>query len=206
MNAWCSPAKRAVLGLAIASTAALAQDVAILRKHTTEVGGFVGASYGVDKSRIMGGGNITYSLFTNLLPYAEVSYFPGIGRESAVSGITGAKAVFSLPATDFNFGVHLRVRLPNTRIVPYAVLGAGGMHLSGGTEIIESRNPLDPTRIDRTSVPRAPETSYATNFGGGFRLYAKEHLGFRGEFKAYKLSNDAFPVFYRVTGGFFFQF
>ena len=50
-------------------------DVPVLRQNMWELGGFVGASYGVDKSRIMGGGNLTYSVLRNILPYVEVSYF-----------------------------------------------------------------------------------------------------------------------------------
>src|SRR5256885_2241445 len=60
--------------------ASRAQDVPSVRKGTVEIGGFVGTSYGLDKLRIMGGGNVSYGVLRWLLPYVEVSYFPGIGR------------------------------------------------------------------------------------------------------------------------------
>src|SRR6478672_5742836 len=92
----------ALLPLAIP---ARAQDAPIIRKGVTEVGGFVGGSYGAvspsDRTRIMGGGNVVYSLTRPLMPFAEFSYFPGIGRSRNVPGIPNAVEIFSVPLTDF---------------------------------------------------------------------------------------------------------
>src|SRR5262245_44954284 len=51
-----------------------------------EVNGFVGASKGIDRYRVMGGGNISLRATSWLLPYGEFSYFPGIKREFTSSG------------------------------------------------------------------------------------------------------------------------
>jgi hypothetical protein len=182
-----------------------AQPAPILRAHTTEIGGFLGASYGIDKARIMGGGNICYSVIREVMPFAEVSYFPGIGRTAAVSGIQGATATFSLPITDFNFGVHLRVPIPKSRVIPYGVLSFGAIHNAAHTEQIQFPDQLNPGKFVTTPFNVGAETHFATSFGGGLRLYATERLGFRGEFKAYK-PTGGIDVFYRATGGFFFQF
>src|SRR5437588_4342261 len=107
---------------------AFAQDAPIIRKGVTEVGGFVGASYGIDKARVMGGGNVVYSLTREFMPFAEFSYFPGIGRTVSVAGIANTTETFSFPITDFNFGFHLRIPIPKSRIIPYAVVSVGGIH------------------------------------------------------------------------------
>src|SRR5208282_1121773 len=88
-----------------------ASDVPWLKQNTWELGGFAGASYGVDKSRIMGGGNLTYSVLKNILPYAEVSYFPSIQRTLTQSVPTvGTETIkYDLPLADVNFGIHARV-------------------------------------------------------------------------------------------------
>ena len=203
-----TPAKTVLLTAALAfftGTSLHAQPAPILRAHTTEIGGFVGASYGIDQARIMGGGNICYSIVKEVMPFAEVSYFPGIGRTAAVSGIANATATFSLPITDFNFGVHLRVPIPKSRVIPYGVVSFGAIHNSSHTEQIQFPDQLNPGQFVTTSFNVPAETHYATSFGGGLRLYATERLGFRGEFKAYK-PTGGIDVFYRATGGFFFQF
>jgi hypothetical protein len=73
-----------------------AQDVPAVRKGATEVAGFVGASYGIDEFRVMGGGNVAYALTREIMPYAEVSYFPGIGRRDTVNS---TNYVYSVPLT-----------------------------------------------------------------------------------------------------------
>ena len=185
---------------------AFAQDAPILRSHTTEVGGFVGASYGIDEARIMGGGNVVYALNRVIMPYGEVSYFPGIGRKASVSGIAGANSTFSIPITDYNFGVHVRIPIPKSRIIPYGVLGFGGIHAPKRDEKVSTPNPFDPTKTDITPVTVASSTDFAANFGAGLRYYATERLGFRVEFKAYKPTGTFSDTFYRIAGGFFFQF
>ena len=102
-------------GVALLAMPAMAQNAPILRPGVTEVGGFIGASYGIDKTRVMGGGNVVYSLTKTFMPFAEVSYFPGIGRSQQVVGIAGSSQVFSLPLVDFNAGFHLRIPIPKSR-------------------------------------------------------------------------------------------
>lgn len=203
-----TPAKTALLMAAMAivmGSSLRAQPAPILRAHTTEIGGFIGASYGIDQARVMGGGNICYSVVKAVMPFAEVSYFPGIGRTASVSGISGATATFSLPITDFNFGIHLRIPIPKSRVIPYGVLSFGAIHNSAHTEQIQFPDQLNPGKFVTTPFSVPASTNYATSFGGGIRLYATERLGFRGEFKAYK-PNGGIDMFYRATGGFFFQF
>jgi hypothetical protein len=191
--------------LAIVGTSLHAQPAPILRAHTTEIGGFIGASYGIDQARVMGGGNICYSVIKEVMPFAEVSYFPGIGRTGTVSGIAGATATFSLPITDYNFGVHLRVPIPKSRVIPYGVVSFGAIHNGAHTEQIQYPDQLNPGKLATAQLNVPADTHYATSFGGGLRLYATERLGFRGEFKAYK-PTGGIDMFYRATGGFFFQF
>jgi hypothetical protein len=185
---------------------ALAQDAPIIRKGVTEVGGFVGASYGIDQARVMGGGNVVYSLTRPLMPFAEFSYFPGIGRSRNVPGIAGAKESFSIPITDFNFGLHLRVPIPKSRVIPYAVISVGGIHSPQRTVVAEYPDPFNPSRKVQDNFTALASTDFAVSGGGGIRLYATERLGFRGEFKAYKPTGTFTNPFYRATGGFFFQF
>src|SRR5437763_2963623 len=51
-----------------------------IRANSFELGGFIGASYGIDQARVMGGGNVSYAVNKWLLPYVEYSYFPGFQR------------------------------------------------------------------------------------------------------------------------------
>jgi hypothetical protein len=194
-----------VIGLC-ASGALYAQSAPILRVHTTEVGGFVGASYGIDKARVMGGGNVVYSLTRELMVYGEGSYFPGIGRTANISGISGAKSTFSIPISDVNFGVHLRIPIPKSRIIPYGVLGVGVIHSPSRTENFTTPDPFNPGHTVQTPFPVSSSTDFAANFGGGLRYYTTERLGFRAEFKAYKPTGTYTDMFYRVAGGVFFQF
>src|SRR5262245_38320551 len=87
-------------------------QVSVVRSGSFEVGGFVGASYGVDKFRPMGGGNVTYAINKWILPYGEFSYFPGIARDIHISvpGLaTPVTGTFSVPLADIHGGVHIRV-------------------------------------------------------------------------------------------------
>src|SRR5262249_54051667 len=106
-----------------------AQIVSAVRSGSFEVGPFIGASYGIDELRVMGGGNITFALNKWVLPYAEYSYFPGIGRNATGSDavIGQYKLHYSIPISDFHGGVHLRIPIRESPIVPYLVFGAGGL-------------------------------------------------------------------------------
>ena len=194
-------------GVALLAMPALAQNAPILRPGVTEVGGFFGASYGIDKTRVMGGGNVVYSLTNEFMPFGEVSYFPGIGRSTTVPGLSGTET-YSVPLVDFNAGFHLRIPIPKSRIIPYGVISAGGIHTPDRTFTVSYPNPVIPTQTVSQSVLFDASTNFAASFGAGIRYYTTERLGFRVEFKAYKPVDAGTynNVFYRVAGGFFYQF
>jgi hypothetical protein len=189
---------------------AFAEDAAILRQNEFELGLFGGFSYGVDHSRFMGGGNITYSALSWLLPYAEVSYFPSIQRTAITPNI--GKEVFDLPLSDANFGVHIRKRLPHTPIVPYLVAGVGVLHSPARQEDFYTYiGPGYSSTADPKAV--AASTDFAENVGAGFRWYIKEQFGLRAETKGYHLSGGPLTAagtgshwIGRATFGIFFQF
>jgi hypothetical protein len=194
----------ACAGAAVITASAFAQG-AIIRQGVTEVGGFVGASYGIDQTRVMGGGNVVYSLTREFMPFAELSYFPGIGRSQKVVG-TSATETFSVPLTDFNAGFHLRIPIPRSRIIPYGVISAGGVHTPGRNITANLMLPGNGGTIQQM-LPVEAETQFAVSGGGGIRYYTTERLGFRAEFKAYKPTSGTFTdPFYRVAFGFFYQF
>ena len=188
----CRPSTILGICLLFGASFASAQDAPILRSGVFEVGGFVGASYGIDSTRVMGGGNVVYSWTRVLMPFAEVSYFPGIGRQQKVPGLPTATETFSIPLTDYNVGFHLRVPIPRSRVIPYAVVSVGGIHT--------------PSRQVQDSFTADASSDFAVSGGAGIRYYAKERWGFRGEFKMYKPTGNFTDPFYRVAAGIFFQF
>ncbi len=84
----------------------------------------------------MGGGNVTYSILSNILLYGEYSYFPAI--EHQVKNSQQALYDFKIPLQDINFGVHARVRIPKTPLVPYAVFGIGLLHSPSVTNTFQT--------------------------------------------------------------------
>lgn len=196
-----------ICAAALSIVPAIAQNAPIIRQGVTEVGGFVGASYGIDQTRVMGGGNVVYSLTRAFMPFGEVSYFPGIGRTLSVTGVPGATETYSIPLTDLNFGFHLRIPIPKSRIIPYGVISFGGIHTPQREVTATIRNPANPGQVITTPPLQADATtSFAVSGGAGLRYYATERLGFRVEFKAYRPTGTYTDLFYRVTGGFFYQF
>jgi hypothetical protein len=73
-----TPSRFLLIGiLATLGAAAAFGQVSAVRAGSFEIGPFIGASYGIDKFRVMGGGNITYALKNKyVLPYFEYSYLP----------------------------------------------------------------------------------------------------------------------------------
>jgi hypothetical protein len=153
------------------------------------------------------------------LPYAEFNYFPSIQR-STLSDAGGIKAkdVYDIPMTDVNFGVHLRVRVPHTRIVPYVVAGAGFFHFPQRSEQVYL---FDPTTQgypgpSQAGTPFAAGTNLAVTLGGGLRYYFNgEHFGLRAETKGYRLTSppggtsspfQSNPWIYSAEFGVFVQF
>jgi hypothetical protein len=205
----------------IFSAAAHAQDAAILRQNTFEVGPFVGMNYGLDSIRVMGGANATYSILPNLLLYGEYSYFPSIQHTEVDSNL--ARYRINIPLQDINFGVHVRIRIPRTPLVPYVVGGIGLLHSPSRTNTVQTFNELANDGVGAynspTAYPVASSTSFAFDYGAGVRWYVRENLGFRGEFKGYVLTGGPLHnhpgiigtglgenQIFRATVGFFIQF
>jgi len=163
----------------------------------TEVGGFIGGSYGLDSWRVMGGGNVAYALTRYIMPYGEFSYLPGISRQ--ISNSNG-NVNYDVRLIDFHGGVHIRFPLGQSKTVPYAVAGAGIIH-SGKTPITVAFP--DGFTVSDTI---AASTDFAVNFGAGLRYYATERLGFRVEGKVYKPTGTYTTPFYKIEVGVFFQF
>lgn len=179
-----------------------------------ELGGFVGATYGIGTYAEMGGGNLSYAVNKYLLPYVEFSYFPEIERQ--LSGTIGGtnnpyKVDYSLAGTDFHGGVHVRVPIKESRIVPYGVFGVGRMGYSSGTLNITYTDSSGATHNGGT-IQSPGGGRAAVNFGGGLRFYVHPRFGLRVEAKGYKPFGE--PAggnfgysnpFLKVEGGFFLQ-
>jgi hypothetical protein len=182
-------------------------QVAVVRSGSFEIGGFVGASYGVDAFRVMGGGNVTYAVNRWLLPYAEYSYFPGIARSISqpVPGIPNltAQSTFSAPLSDFHGGVHIRIPIRESRVVPYAVFGLGGLKRISRDTVLSYPGA---DGLSHNFVANDPGgTDFAVNFGGGLRYYLNQRFGFRLEAKGYKANGSITDTFGKVEAGFFYQ-
>jgi len=181
-------------------------QVSLVRSGSFEVGPFVGASYGVDKVRGMGGGNVTFAINKYILPYAEYSYFPGIGRTSTLN-IPGntITSITSFPLSDFHGGVHIRFPIRESPVVPYAVFGLGGLtHFS---RTITATYTEASGQTGSVSFNEPSGTDFTVNFGGGIRYYLSQRYGIRVEAKGYHPSGSS-PVsstFGKVEFGFFFQ-
>ncbi|MGA9067102.1 MAG: hypothetical protein WB332_17100 [Bryobacteraceae bacterium] len=188
--------------LFVLAPATLAQS-SVVRSGSVEIGPFIGASYGIDRFRVMGGGNITYALKNRyVLPYFEVSYFPGLPHTS--TDVSGTVYSYSTGLTDIHGGVHIRLPIfKESPLVPYLVFGVGALHASAttGTE----------TPVGLPSSPQSfpAATSFAYNGGGGLRYYigGSGRFGFRVEAKVYKPTSGDFSnsTIGKVEAGFFFQ-
>ncbi|MBZ5625265.1 MAG: hypothetical protein LAQ69_42175 [Acidobacteriia bacterium] len=182
---------------------AFAQDVPGTRTGTVELGALLGASYGTDNFRVMGGGNVSYALSSVFLPYVEFSYFPGLPRQATKQGDTLVTTDYSLPLYDFHGGLHVAIPLPSRRIVPYGVVGIGVIH-NLATTYQFNYTILGKPQTDNVTV--SPANNVAANFGGGLRLYLNEHFGLRFEGKAYKVAGDVtHGVFSKYEFGVFYQ-
>ncbi|MBM3782760.1 MAG: hypothetical protein FJW30_00285 [Acidobacteria bacterium] len=179
----------------------MAQSRSVVRSGSFEVGGFVGASYGIDEFRWMGGANVTYAANKWILPYGEFSYFPGIGRKQSrtIPGLSQPVNInYNIPLTDFHGGVHIRMPIREFPIVPYAVFGVGMIHAPSRQFNVN---------VEGIQVPftAAASTDPAVNFGGGLRYYINQRVGVRAEAKAYKPGGQFKETFGKVEFGFFVQ-
>lgn len=194
--------------LALPQSARAQEDAPSVRRNNVEVAFLGGASLGFEKYRFMGGANVGWAATKHIFPYAEVSYLPGLLRESEQNLGDGIvlRQRFEAPAYDFNAGLHLRAPVAESPVVPYAVIGVGAIRY-GSTNDVQlldsSGNVLDSGMIN---VPG--QSVMAVNGGAGLRYYVNEKVGLRFEFKAYKpVSGDIIKQdpFYRFTGAIFFQ-
>ena len=207
MASWTLRPAFGLLLLASITTCANAQRRDVVRSGSFEIGGFAGASYGIDQFRVMGGGNATFAVTKWLLPYVEYSYFPGIGREqSGTFGGNGAtyKYTYSVPLSDFHGGVHIRIPIRESPVVPYLVLGFGAVTNGARTEMATYTIP-GASSTSQQAVQVLSATNFAVNSGGGIRFYVNQRFGFRVEAKAYRPNGEFSKVFGKVEGGFFFQ-
>src|SRR4051812_32899558 len=113
---------RFVLLASLSALTCSAQFAPSVRAGISEVGLYGGASYGADSFRPMFGVNYSYSVNRFLLPYVEFSLFPELLRvkETQANRIEGTARLI-----DFHGGIHIRAARPESRFVPYAVLGFG---------------------------------------------------------------------------------
>jgi hypothetical protein len=179
-----------------------------------ELGGFVGATYGIGSYGEMGGGNLSYAVNKYLLPYVEFSYFPSLEREltGTIAGTNNPyKVDYSLVGTDFHGGIHFRVPIKESRIVPYGVFGVGRMGYSSGVLNIVYTD-QNGTSHNGGTLESPGGGRVAINFGGGLRFYTHPRFGFRVEVKGYKPFGEPSGVslgyanpFLKVEGGFFLQ-
>jgi len=193
------------LSVILFGPALLGQVAPIVRQGTTELGAFIGSSYGTDAFRVMGGGNVSYAVTRMFMPYGEFSYFPGLPRQAP--GGVGADgnpiiAKYDLPLADFHAGVHVRFRLAEHRFVPYGVFGVGGVHNYATTYNFSF---LSAGSVRTQPVQVAADTSFAVNFGGGIRYYINQKYGVRVEAKVYKATGTINDVFSKYEFGFFYQ-
>lgn len=180
---------------------ATAQTASVVRSGSYEVGGFIGASYGIDEFRWMGGGNVTYAATKYILPYAEFSYFPGISRSQSrtIPGLSQPVNInYRIPLSDFHGGVHIRMPIRELPIVPYGVFGMGLIHAPSRDFNVD---------VEGIQVPftAASTNDFAVNFGGGLRYYINQRVGIRAEAKVYKPTGQFNETFGKVEFGFFIQ-
>ena len=169
----------------------------VVRANSFEIGPFIGASHGLDSTRVMGGANVTYAVSKYILPYFEYSYFPGIPKQTTNQGVI---TNYSIPISDIHAGVHVRIPVfRESRFVPYGVFGMGGL--------VTRDSIAASTLTNGTVVPvPAPGTNaFAVNGGGGLRYYLGQRYGMRVEAKVYKGFGDLNETFSKVEFGFFFQ-
>ena len=186
-------------GLGLLSGQLAAQDAPYLRKGNIEGNVFVGASHGLDSWRWSAGGNVAMAVTRNWMPYAEYSYFPGIGRKDA------GGTHFSLPASDVHAGVHYRIPFGQKAFVPYLVAGAGVIHWSATTYQVTIPVPGQQPILHLNPV--SSRSDFAVNFGAGIRYYVfGESSGFRTEIKMYKPTGSFTDPFIKASVGFFYQF
>lgn len=198
-----------ILGLfLLAAWLANGQSVPSCKGGNFEVGLFGGESYGLDRFRPMGGANVAYGLSCALYPFAEASYLPGILRTVNVpTGSTTSAQQFSVNMTDFHAGLHVRLPRPESRVLPYGVIGVGLIRGSKSTGTVYNVSDFGTVAFTQ-QIPAS--TNFAVDFGAGLRFFFTERIAMRIEFKGFKPTSAPTPlepkVFYRFAIGPVFQF
>lgn len=199
----------AAIGAALSAAGSLAaQDVPSVRPGNLELGLFAGESYGLDRFRPMGGANFAYGLTRALFPFGEVSYLPGILRQTKVAtGATESNQQYSINMTDLHGGLHIRVPRAESRVVPYAIVGAGLIRSARSTATFYNTSRFGTVDAITTTVPSS--VNFAVNFGGGLRFFFTQRFAMRMEFKAFKATSAPDPldprIFFRFAIGPVFQ-
>jgi opacity protein-like surface antigen len=196
-----------VVGFGSAVSPVFAQNRYPCKTGNFELGLFGGESYGLDRFRPMGGGNIAYGLNCHFFPFAEVSYLPGVLRTVNIpTGATTSYQQFNVNMTDFHGGLHIRVPVPESRVLPYAVVGLGLIRGSSSTSTVYNVSNFGVVPFPQT-IPSS--TNFAVNFGAGLRFFFSERFAVRVEFKGFKPTSAPAPldprVFYRFAIGPVFQ-
>jgi hypothetical protein len=196
-----------LMGLSGAVSPILAQNSYPCKPGNFELGLFGGESYGLDRFRPMGGGNIAYGLNCRFFPFAEASYLPGVLRTvNVATGPNTSTQQFDVNMIDFHAGLHIRVPLPESRVLPYGVVGAGLIRGSESTATVYNVSPIGVVPFLHT-IPAS--TNFAVNFGAGLRFFFSERFAVRVEFKGFKPTSAPTPleprVFYRFAIGPVFQ-
>ncbi len=202
------PVARIALVSAFAVVSAYAQNVPYLRPGSIEVGPFLGASYGIVSAQYMIGGNVTIAANKILLPYVEYSYLPEVARPTIVNTVgTGTTATVNrnISFSDFHGGVHIRMPIHESPIVPYLAVGIGALTHSDQSIRVTFHN-ADGTTQTQT-LTQAGGSDFAFNAGGGLRFYIRgQRFGMRAEAKVYKPTGLFDSAFGKVEGGIFYQF
>lgn len=199
----------AVTALTIGGGALHGQNVPFLAPGNVELNGFIGVAAGGGNTGVGAGGNVAVAATRRLMPYAEYSYFPSltasaVRRDYPIGGTTEfATATGKASRQDFHGGVHLRVPIGSSHIVPYGAFGVGALFVApskGKIVVGVGDGTSRPFDVDQPS-----ETELAVNFGGGIRIYTKENFGIRLEVKGYKpvSGNYVRDTFMKATVGFF---
>lgn len=200
--------------LALAAVAACApaqQNVSFLRTGSIEAGAFGGASYGIVNFQGMVGGNVTVAANKWVLPYVEYTYLPGVASpilpSTSVPPGYSVTVSHNISFSDFHGGVHIRLPIHDSPVVPYLVVGAGALTHFQQTVTSTLTGPNCPSGC-QSSVPVPGASNFAVNFGGGIRYYLRsERFGFRTEAKVYKPTGSGYnSTFGKVEFGIFYQF
>jgi hypothetical protein len=172
------------------------------------VGVFPGASYGLDQFRAMVGGNVAWAATKYIMPYGELSFFPEIPRErSRTDGNIQQDFTAKARIYDTHGGVHLRIPIKESRIVPYLAVGAGFVRSRLDITGKQTETFRDGSKQISAVAPSTRNASdFAVNGGGGLRFYAGERWGFRFEAKVYRANTGDFQGnFAKIVGGLFYQ-